>query len=62
MSKPLQDFKLVEITLVISIPTYYDGLSAIDYVAVNDDAQLLGWSEQALTVEPTDMAATNANA
>lgn len=62
MNKALQDFKLVEITLVISIPTYYDALSAIDYVAVNDDAQLLGWSEQALTVEPTDMAATNANA
>lgn len=56
MSKALQDFKLVEITLVISIPTYYDALSAIDYVAVNDDAQLLGWSEQPLTIEPKDCA------
>jgi hypothetical protein len=54
MSKALRDFKLVELTLVISIPTYYDALSAIDYVVINDDAQLLGWSEQPLTIEPTE--------
>jgi hypothetical protein len=59
MSKPLRDFKLVELTLVISIPTYYDALSAIDYVVINDEAQLLGWSEQPLTVTPTETAATN---
>ncbi len=59
MNKALQDFKLVEITLVISIPTYYDALSAIDYVAVNDDAQLLGWSEQPLTIEPIDKVAAD---
>ena len=59
MSKALQDFKLVELTLVIAIPTYYDALSAIDYVVIHDEAQLLGCSEQPLTVEP---AATNDNA
>lgn len=62
MSKALQDFKLVELTLVISIPIYYDALSAIDYVVIHDEAQLLGWSEQPLTIEPTEPAATNDNA
>ena len=62
MSKALQDFKLVELTLVIAIPTYYDALSAIDYVVIHDEAQLLGCSEQPLTVTPTEKAATNDNA
>ena len=62
MSKALQEVKLVEITLVIAIPTYYDALSAIDYLTVNDEAHLLGWSEQTLTVAPTKTAATNDNA
>ena len=52
MSKALQDFKLVELTLVVAIPTYYDALSAIDYVVIHDEAQLLGSNEQPLTVTP----------
>ena len=62
MSKALQEVKLVEVTLVIAIPSYYDALSAIDYVVIHDEAQLLGFSEQPLTVAPTETAATNDNA
>ena len=62
MSKALQDFKLVELTLVVAIPTYYDALSAIDYVVIHDEAQLLGSNEQPLTIAPTETAATNDNA
>ena len=51
MSKALQDFKLVELTLVIAIPTYYEQReSAIDYVVIHDEAQLLSSNEQPLTV------------
>ena len=62
MNKALQEVKLVEITLVIAIPAYYDALSAIDYVVIHDEAQLLGSNEQPLTVAPTDTAANDANA
>jgi hypothetical protein len=61
MNKALQEVKLVEITLVIAIPAYYDALSAIDYVVIHDEAQLLGCSEQPLTVTPTETATTNEN-
>ena len=61
MNKALQEVKLVEITLVIAIPAYYDALSAIDYVVIHDEAHLLGCSEQPLTVTPTETATTNEN-
>ena len=47
---------------MVAIPTYYDALSAIDYVVIHDEAQLLGSNEQPLTVAPTEPAANDANA
>ena len=52
--KAIEEVKLVEITLVLALPSYYDALCGIDYIVVNDEAQVLGWSERELEVKPKE--------
>jgi hypothetical protein len=48
--KALETVKLVEVTLVLSIETYGGNqtLCGMDYIVVQDEAQVLGWSERDL--------------
>ena len=52
--KAIEEVKLVEVTLVLALPSYYDALSGMDYITVQDDAQILGWSERDLEIKPKE--------
>lgn len=51
--KALETIKLMEVTIVLSIETYgaKQMLCAMDYLTVNDDAQIIGWSERELEIK-----------
>jgi hypothetical protein len=52
--KAIEEVKLVEVTLVLALPFYYDALSGMDYIVVQDDAQVVAWSERDLEVKPKE--------
>ena len=63
MSKALDTVKIVELTLVIAIETDGQDVSvcAMDYLTAHNDAAIIGWSEQTLTVAPKETEITNDN-
>jgi len=57
MSKALETVKLIELTLVVAIETYTpdnDHVCAMEYIKTEADAEVIGWSEQVLTVTPAN--------
>jgi hypothetical protein len=54
--KALETVKLVEVTLVLSIETYGGNqtLCGMDHIVVQDEAQVLGWSERDLEIKPKE--------
>jgi hypothetical protein len=52
----LETVKLIEVTLVLSIETYgvEQMFCGMDYLVVQDEAQVLGWSERELQVTPKE--------
>ena len=60
--KALETVKLVEVTLVLSIETYGGNqtLCGMDYIVVQDEAQVLGWSERDLEIKPKDKPTSSA--
>ena len=52
--KALKEVIIVEVTLVLALPSYYDALSSIDYITVHEEAQVLGWSERELEIKPKE--------
>lgn len=54
--KALETVKLIEVTLVLSIETYgtQQMFCGMDYIVVQDEAQVLGWSERELEVRPKE--------
>jgi hypothetical protein len=54
--KALETVKLIEVTLVLAIETYgtEQMFCGMDYLVVQDEAQVLGWSERELEVRPKE--------
>ena len=56
MNKALETVKLIEVTLVLAIETYgaEQMLCGMDYIVLQDEAQMLGCSERELEVKPKE--------
>ena len=54
--KALETVKLIEVTLVLSIETYgtQQMFCGMDYIVVQDEAQVLGCSERELQITPKE--------
>ena len=54
--KALETVKLIEVTLVLAIETYgtQQMFCGMDYIVVQDEAQVLGWSEHELQITPKE--------
>ena len=56
MNKALETVRLIEVTLVLAIETYGSEqmLCGMDYIVLQDEAQMLGCSERELEVKPKE--------
>ena len=54
--KALETVKLIEVTLVLAIETYgtEQMFCGMDYIVLQDEAQMLGCSERELEVKPKE--------
>jgi hypothetical protein len=54
--KALETVKLIEVTLVLAIETYGSEqmLCGMDYIVLQDEAQMLGCSERELEIKPKE--------
>jgi hypothetical protein len=56
MNKALETVRLIEVTLVLAIETYGSEqmLCGMDYIVLQDEAQMLGCSERELEIKPKE--------
>ena len=54
--KALETVRLIEVTLVLAIETYGSEqmLCGMDYIVLQDEAQMLGCSERELEIKPKE--------
>ena len=55
--KTLETTKLIEITMLVAVETYdgnFVGVSAMDYITTATEAQVIGYSERAVTATYMD--------
>ena len=52
LNKIMATVQLIELTVVVAIETYVEGsdVSAMDYVTVASEAQIIGWHERELGI------------